>query len=321
MYFDEPVIIAEFCQNHKGDKSILKDMIWAASEAGAAYAKVQSMLADDLTRRERFEEGVWDGDRQLSIKRPYQAEYDRLKPMDLVDEDHIWFAEECTQAGIKPLTTIFSRSRIPFIASLGWDAVKIASYDCASLPMLRELKDNFKHLFLSTGATYDNEIRQAAELLKGTSFSLLHAVTIYPTPLNEFHLSRMEFLSQFTPSVGLSDHSLVSRDGIKASLIALSMGANVIERHFTILPADATKDGPVSIDPKQLKQLVEFSKLDPKVQAEFIRLEIPEYEQAYGDRTRTLSPAEELNRDYYRGRFASRVNGEVIYNWEDKPVF
>ena len=321
MHFNEPVIIAEFCQNHKGDKSIIKDMIWAASEAGATYAKVQSMLADDLTCRERFEEGVWDGDRQLAIKRPYQAEYERLKPMDLVDEDHVWFAQECASAGIKPLTTIFSRSRIPFIAGLGWDAVKIASYDCASLPMLRELRDHFKHLFLSTGATYDNEIRQAAELLKDSSFSLLHAVTIYPTPLNEFHLARMEFLSQFTPSVGLSDHSLVSRDGIKASLVALSMGANVIERHFTILPADATRDGPVSIDPQQLNQLVEFSKLDPKIQAEFVRLEIPEFEQTLGKRTRTLSHIEELNRDYYRGRFASRVDGEVIYNWEDKPVF
>ena len=321
MHFDTPVIIAEFCQNHNGDKDILKDMVWAAAEAGATYAKVQSMLADDLTSRDRFEKGVWDGDHQVAIKRPYQPEYERLKPMDLVDEEHIWFAKECDSAGIKPLTTIFSRSRIPFIAGLGWEAVKIASYDCASLPMLKELKDHFKHLFLSTGATYDNEIRQAADLLMDASFSLLHAVTIYPTPLNEFHLARMEFLGQFTPSVGLSDHSLVSRDGIKASLVALSMGANVIERHFTVLLPEETRDGPVSINPQQLKQLVDFSKLDPKIQAEFIRLEIPEYEQTLGNRTRTLSHVEELNRDYYRGRFASRVEEKIIYNWEDKHVF
>ena len=321
MQFDKPVIIAEFCQNHKGDRNVLSDMVWAAAEAGASYAKIQSMLADDLTYRERFESGAWEGEQQVTIKRPYQAEYDRLKPMDMSDEDHVWFVEECRQAGIKPLTTIFSRSRIPFIASLGWEAVKVASYDCASIPMLKELKDHFKHLFISTGATYDEEIREAAELLKDTSFSFLHAVTIYPTPLNEFHLVRMEYLRQFTDSVGLSDHSLVARDGIKASLVALSLGAKVIERHFSVLPADQTKDGPVSIDHRQLKQLVGFSLLPPQIQSEFVRLEIPEYEQTLGVSTRDLSPTEVLNRDYYRGRFASRVGQEIVYNWEDKPVF
>ncbi|MFH2038145.1 MAG: N-acetylneuraminate synthase family protein [Chloroflexota bacterium] len=321
MQYSSPVIIAEFCQNHKGDREVLSDMVWAAAEAGATFAKIQSMLADDLTYRERFETGEWDGERQVTIKRPYQPEYDRLKPMDMSDEDHVWFGEECKQAGIKPLTTVFSRSRIPFISSLDWEAVKIASYDCASLPMLQELKDNFKHLFISTGATYDSEIQKAADLLQGTPFSFLHAVTIYPTPLNEFHLARMEYLRQFTDSVGLSDHSLVARDGIKASLVALSLGANVIERHFSILPADATKDGPVSINPRQLKQLVDFSLMPKEIQAEIVHLEIPEYEQTLGLTRRDLSLAEELNRDYYRGRFASRVGKEIIYNWEDKPVF
>ncbi len=315
------IIIAEFCQNHKGNLSLLKEMVWAAAEAGATYAKVQSMLADDLTFRERFEEGLWEGEKQVAIKRPYKPEYERLKPMDMTDEAHRFFGEACKKAGIKPMTTIFSRSRIPFVASLGWDAVKVASYDCASYPMLRELKEHFAYLFISTGATYDHEIEGAAKLLQGHAFSFLHAVTIYPTPLNEFHLARMEYLRQFTPSVGMSDHSLVSRDGIKAAMIALSLGADVIERHFTILPADATKDGPVSINPEQLKQLVDFSRLPLDERKAIVEREIPGYEQAIGLRTRPLSHTEELNRDYYRGRFASRVGGEMVYNWEEKPVF
>ncbi len=81
-------IIAELCQNHNGDLSLMKEMVWAAAEAGATYAKVQSMLADDLSFRERFEEGLWEGDRQVAIKRPYRTEYERLKPMDLSDEAH-----------------------------------------------------------------------------------------------------------------------------------------------------------------------------------------------------------------------------------------
>jgi sialic acid synthase SpsE len=279
------------------------------------------MLADDLTLRERFEEGKWDGDRQVAIKRPYQPEYERLKPMDLSDQAHSLFAEECQRAGIKSLTTVFSRSRIPFLVGLGWEAIKVASYDCASFPMLRELKARFKHLFISTGATYDEEIEATAQFLTGSSFSFLHAVTIYPTPQNELHLARMNYLRNFSPSIGLSDHTLVARDGIKAATVALSLGADVIERHFTILPAEATKDGPISIRPEELKLLVQFSKMDPAELKEYVQREIPEYSQMIGLEHRPLSAVEELNRDYYRGRFASRVGSEIVYNWEDKKVF
>jgi N,N'-diacetyllegionaminate synthase len=313
-------IIAEFCQNHKGDLNLLKEMVWAAAEAGASYAKIQSMLADDLTMRPRFEEGQWDGERQIAIKRPYLPEYERLKPMDLDDEAHHLFAAECQAAGIQPLTTVFSRSRIPFLASLGWEAIKVASYDCGSLPMLRELKAAFKHIFVSTGASFDEEIEAAASALTGGSFSLLHAVTIYPTPLNELHLRRMNYLRQLTPSVGLSDHTLVARDGVQASIVALSLGADVIERHFTILSADATKDGPVSINPGQLKQLVTFSQMAADELQDYVEREIPDYTQMIGVEHRPLSAVEELNRDYYRGRFASRVDGGYVYNWEDKAV-
>lgn len=186
--------------------------------------------------------------------------------------------------------------------------------------MLRELKIRFKHLFISTGATYDEEIESASHLLTGTSFSFLHAVTIYPTPLNELHLARMCYLRTLTPSVGFSDHTLVSRDGIKAAAVALSLGADVIERHFTILPVDATKDGPVSIRPEQLKLLVQFSKMDPAELKDYVQREIPEYPEMIGVEHRPLSAVEELNRDYYRGRFASHAGSEIVYNWEEKGV-
>lgn len=318
-------IIAEFCQNHKGDLNLLKEMVWAAAEAGATYAKVQSMLAGELTYRERFEQGSWEGERMTAIKRPYQPEYERLRPMDLSDEAHWLFGEECSKAGIKPLTTVFTRARVPFVASLGWEAVKVASYDCASYPLIRELREqveegNFRHLFISTGATYDEEIETTAGLLEGIEYSFLHAVTIYPTPLSELHLGRMRFLSQFTPSVGLSDHTLVERDGIQASIAAMSLGATVIERHFTLLAKEDTKDGPVSIRPEELKQLVQFSRMETEQLQDYVGREIPDWEQMIGQERRRLSQVEELNRDYYRGRFASRVDGEVVYNWENRPV-
>ena len=312
-----PVIIAEACQNHKGDLSILKDMIYAAKEAGADYIKIQSMLADELTQRERFEQGVIENGKVKSMKRPFGPEYERLKPMDLSDEAHVWFIEECQKADIKPLTTIFTYSRIEYLSSLGWDQVKVASYDCSSFPFLRELRKYFKHLFISTGSVNDSEIKETSEVLKGSSYSFLHCVTIYPTPLNEIHLRRIDWLRRFTASVGFSDHTLLERDGLKASFAALYFGANVIERHFTVLDKSSTKDGPVSVNPDQLKELVKFSKLDKEQQKEYINEYVNEYDIMLGVETRELSDQELLNRDYYKGRFAAMINGKCRYNWED----
>ena len=90
-------------------------------------------------------------------------------------------------------------------------------------------------------------------ILSDVNFSLLHCVTIYPTQLKQFHLSRMQILKKMADSIGFSDHSLVVRDGIRGSLCAIYLGAEIIERHFTVLKADETKDGPVSINKKHLK--------------------------------------------------------------------
>ena len=315
---NKKTIIVETCQNHKGDLKILEEMIWEAADAGADYIKIQSMQAEDLTKRERFEKGIIESNIVKAIKRPYKEEYERLKPMDLNEDAHLWFIEKCKEAKIKPLTTIFSFSRLKFLSSLDWDSIKIASYDCASYPLLEELKNNFKHLFISTGATYDKEIKKAAEILKGHSFSFLHCVTIYPTPLNEVHLNRINWLKQFTNSVGFSDHSLVERDGIKASIAALYFGADIIERHYTVLPGDQIKDGPVSIDKKQLKEIVDFSRLPKEDQKNYIKDNVKEFETMLGDETRELSENELLNRDYYKGRFAAKKeDGTLRYNWEN----
>lgn len=315
-----PQIIAEFCQNHLGDRNILKDMIWAASEAGADYAKIQSMKSDELTFREKFEEGIIENGVVKAIKRPYKAEYERLKKLDLSEEDHYFFIDECKKAGIKPLTTVFTRAEIKFLSKLPLKEIKVPSYDCASFKMIEELKEKFEHLIISTGATYDWEIEKTAEILKDKKFTFLHCITIYPTPLDKLNLNRMNYLRRFTPFVGFSDHTLTERDGIKASIVALSLAADYIERHFTILPKEKTKDGPVSIDYSLLKELVNFSKMGLENLKEYVKKEIPQAKEMLGKEKVELSHQEILNRDYYRGRFASKVQGKIIYNWEDIPL-
>ena len=273
------------------------------------------MTADELTFRETFERG----------ERPYATEYEALRKTCLSDEDHLWFFEECGRAGIKPLTTVFSRSRIAFVAALPWERylgrreIKVASFDCASYPMLRELAGHFDHLYISTGGMADEEVERAAEVLRGRGVTFLHCVSLYPTPLEKMNLRRIDWLRRLSPSVGFSDHSAAeSPDALKASIAALSLGAEVVERHFTVLDRRSTRDGPVSLDPAQLSELVQFARMDQEALSAYAARHIPEFEAMLGTgRKPDLSPPELTVRAYQRGRFASKVGSTVKYNWEE----
>ena len=308
-------IIAELCQNHNGDVNILKDMIWRAADSGVSHVKMQTIFSEDLTFRERFEEGITSNGVVKSIKRPYSPEFERLSKLDLGFDTHALFIDECSSAGVIPLTTVFNRSRLESIIELGFKEIKIASYDCASFPLINDLKNKFNHIYVSTGATHDTEIETTADILSDQNFSFLHCVTIYPTPVDKLNLNRIDYLRQFTDSVGFSDHTSPSQHGINPDIVAMWKGADVIERHFTVLDASQTKDGPVSVNPEQLKNIVDYSKYNLDELSKLIE-NIPDYDKMLGSKTHSLSEEELLNRDYYRGRFASKINGKTIYNWE-----
>lgn len=322
-------LIAELCQNHNGDFAIVKKMVDAALENGATHVKIQHIHVKNLTFRPQFENGLELSGKQISIKRPFKDEYQRLKGLELSKEESKKFVAYVKSKGGVPMTTCFSRDSICDLVEEGYESIKVASYDCASYQLLRDLADNFREIIVSTGATFNNEIEKAAAILKekGVDYTLLHCVTIYPTPLSEMHLAKLEWLKNFSFRVGFSDHSLVDRDGIFASKAAIALGAEVVERHFTILEKDETKDGPVSIKPNHLKELAEFTKLSKKEQVAQLEKEMPNWKiKLFGDVNRNLSYAELLNREYYRGRFASpRLVGvndskHMIFNWEETLI-
>lgn len=316
-----PILIAECCQNHKGDREVLKRMIHVAAENGADYVKIQALRSREVTFRERFEEGITDADGTVrAIKRPYQTEVDRLSKLDLTLDDEAWFVTECLRAGVAPMTTAFTRTAAREIKDMGYEAIKVASYDCRSYPLLRDLKRWWSTLFVSTGATFDEEIERAAEVLQGVDFTFLHCVTIYPTPMEEMHLRRMSYLRRFTPKVGFSDHSAPAKDNLWASKIALALGADCVERHFTVLDAGETRDGPVSITPEMLRELREFADRPRRERMEIVQREYPDWERTLGSARRKLSHTEMLNRDYYAGRVASKVGGRDVFNWEDVEI-
>ena len=148
---------------------------------------------------------------------------------------------------------------------------------------------------------------------------MLHCVSIYPTPVEYANISRVNFLKKFCSSIGISDHSNpeISKNIIAA--VSFFLGIDVIEKHFTILEKDQTKDGPVSVNPTQLKELVNLSRINKDEIKKYIDENIDDYKVLLGKENRDMTDVELLNRDYYQGRFASRdENGNYIFNWEDK---
>ena len=227
-------IIAEAASNHRGDLERAKAMVWAAREAGADFLKVQSWQAKNL-RRDDPDRGYFEG-------------------RELGDEGHRALIAECRRAGIGFLTSCMDRGRIPFLAGLGLEYIKVPSPDCGSLPMLRELAERFPYLIISTGMTPQAEVEATAQALAGKRFALLHCVSLYPTPAESVNLRRMEWLRALTPDVGYSDHSV----GLEAVQAAIAMGAVWIEKHFDL---EADPDRPFQMVPAELRQLCDYAEL------------------------------------------------------------
>ena len=316
-------IIAELCQNHNGNSKILAKMVAAASQSGATHVKIQHIYSKNLSKRFVFEKGLKLDNRVIFIKRPYNYEYQRLKKLELSKNQIKDFIKLCKDYSVIPLTTCFTRKDIPEIRDLGFKEIKVASYDCSSYPMLRELKNNFNHIYLSTGASYDIEIKTAAKIL-GRKFSLLHCVTQYPTNLKNLNLSRLNYLKRFSKEIGYSDHTNPVRDKLVSSMAAIFFGSKVLERHFTILDKTLTKDGVVSVNPDELKEITKFSKLNKKDQLKTLSKKKFKRKLILGRTNPKMSNEELNNRDYYKGRFVSRIHdnrGElVINNWEETPL-
>ena len=321
-------IIAELCQNHNGNFDDVKRMVDLAAASGATHVKIQHIYAKNLVFRPQFEEGLEIQGGVGSIKRPWLPEHERLSGLELSASECEKFVTYAESQGVIPMTTCFTRGDVKTISEQGFKAVKVASYDCASYTLLRELSSAFDYLIVSTGATFDDEVLHAASVLKDNAkqFALLHCVTMYPTPLAAMHLHRLAWLKRLCSEVGFSDHSLVRTDGLIAAKAAIACGAEIIERHFTIADESATKDGPVSITPERIEELASFSRLSQNDRLAHLNDTYPQWTSMMGDEQRWLSDEELLNRDYHRGRFATpRRAGatkasEMIMNWEETPL-
>lgn len=309
---NNPILIAELCQNHCGSITLMREMVHAASEAGVKYIKIQDIHSNELIKRARF-----DNKKNSSLFRPFLDEYKRLKKLDLPKNFVSIFVNECYKRKCKPIITPFTHKSYDRIKNKKLSAIKIASYDSTSISLLNRLKELNLPFIISTGATTNSQIEKTAKIMRGFQYAFLHCVTVYPTPLHLCNLLKIKFLKKFTPNVGWSDHTKFEENSHVASLAAVLSGAKIIERHFTILDRSKTKDGVVSINEKDAKEFLKISKLKNSEIKNYLKDLNKNWKATYNFKSNRLSKIERLNLDYYRGRFATKYKNKIVYNWKN----
>ena len=247
-------IIAEAGVNHNGDIELAKSLIDIASEAKADAVKFQTFKATNLVTK-----GLEKADYQKrTTKNKDISQFEMLNKLELSENDHSVLIKYCEEKQILFISSPFDIESINLLVTLGLELFKIPSGEITNLPYLRHIGHLNKKIIMSTGMANMNEINEAIKILldSGTdkeNITILHTNTMYPTPMNDVNLKAMLTISKtFGLPVGYSDHSL----GIEVPIAAVAMGAQVIEKHFTI---NNMMDGPdhmASLSPSQLKQMV-----------------------------------------------------------------
>lgn len=249
------IIIAEAGVNHNGAMDVARKLIEAAAEAGVDYVKFQTFKAENLVSKsaqkaEYQKRNMGDGD---------DSQFAMLKALELSPDQHFELIEYCEKKNVKFFSTAFDLDSIDFLDSLNMPMWKIPSGEITNFPYLRAIGRTKKPVILSTGMANMSEIEAAIDVLVrfGTTrgeITLLHCTTEYPAPKNEINLRAMETMrSYFGLPVGYSDHT----QGIEIPVAAVAMGACVIEKHFTL---DRNMNGPdhkASLEPNELKTMVE----------------------------------------------------------------
>jgi len=247
------IIIAEAGVNHNGDIELAKKLIDAAEDAGVDYVKFQTFKAENIVsihapkaayQKENF---VEKSDTQFGM----------LKKLELSDEMHFVLIDYCKNLKVKFLSTPFDIGSISFLKELGVSIGKIPSGEITNLPYLRAMSRAFPQIILSTGMSYLAEIKAAIEVLleSGTlkeNIIVLHCNTEYPTPMKDVNLRAMSVIGrELSVRVGYSDHTL----GIEVPIAAVALGAELIEKHFTLDKTMAGPDHRASLEPGELKSM------------------------------------------------------------------
>ena len=246
-------IIAEAGVNHNGSIELAKQLIDVAVEAGVDAVKFQTFKAENLVSK-----SAQKAEYQKETTDNKESQFEMIKKLELDVDTHYELIEYCNSKNIMFLSTPFDLDSIELLDKLGLEIFKIPSGEITNLPYLRKIGALDKQVILSTGMADIGEIEDALDVLidAGASkekITVLHANTMYPTPMEDVNLRAMVTIGNtFDVAFGYSDHTL----GIEIDNAAVAMGAQVIEKHFTL---DKSMEGPdhkASLEPYELKVMV-----------------------------------------------------------------
>jgi N-acetylneuraminate synthase len=247
-----PFVIAELSGNHNGDLTRALRLIDAAAEAGADAVKLQTYTADTITIASdapafRLSGGLWDGRTLHDLYAEAHTPYDWHAPL---------FAHARAQ-GLIVFSSPFDETAVDLLRSLDAPAYKIASFEAVDLPLIARAAATGKPLIVSTGMTSPGEIEEAIAAARGAGdggVALLHCVSDYPARFPEANLRMVARLAEdFGCVAGLSDHT----PGTAAAVAAVALGAAMVEKHFTLARADGGPDAAFSLEPDELRRLVD----------------------------------------------------------------
>lgn len=246
----KPFIIPEIGINHEGDMEKAYQMIDDAYHAGAEVVKFQShVIEDEMIPAAKC---VVPGNADVSI-------YDIMSRCALSLEDEKELKRYVEQKGMIFLSTPFSRAAANHLEQLDVDAYKIGSGECNNYPLIEHIASFGKPIILSTGMNDIASIEPSVEIMERANidYALLHCTSMYPTPYDKVNLGGITDLSRHFPNavLGLSDHSI----GNYTCFGAIPYGASILEKHFTSNKQWPGPDVPISIDPTELKDLIQGS--------------------------------------------------------------
>lgn len=256
------IIIAEAGVNHNGDLRLAREMVKAAKKAGADYVKFQTarpeLVISSFAPKAEY---------QKSTTGESESQLEMCKAIHLPLEDYAGLKSLCEEEGIGFMSTPFDLVSIDLLASLGQDWMKVPSGEITNLPYLRKIAKAGQPVILSTGMSTMEEIEDAVMILTGShpdypsesaltkdDIIVLHCTTEYPCPYPDVNLRAMLAIrDRLGVRVGYSDHTR----GLEVSLAAAALGAEVIEKHFTLSRLLPGPDHKASLEPDELASLVE----------------------------------------------------------------
>ena len=245
-------IIAEAGVNHNGKLDLALKLCDAAKEAGVDAVKFQTWKTENIVTAQARKAAY-----QTENTGVEESQFDMLKKLELSYDHFRYIQDYCKKIGIDFLSTPDEEESLAFLVSLGLPFIKVGSGEVTNMPYLRKIASCGKPVILSTGMSTLAQVAIAYDtLLKAGApkVSLLHCTTNYPCPYDEVNLRAMQTLKDaFKCQVGYSDHTM----GTEIPVAAVAMGAEIIEKHFTL---DRTMEGPdhkASLEPAELKLMVE----------------------------------------------------------------